>query len=94
MAMASSGLPVKRPSSALEADGNKRPKHHYHHHHRLKQPVILTPAAEPAVQDDTHLDYLMNRSIGHAVKSAGFDLADPGALSSFRHAAEECEYYL
>ncbi|KAJ5593945.1 uncharacterized protein N7459_000153 [Penicillium hispanicum] len=89
MAMATSGLPVKRSMSSLDASDAKRPKHHYHHHHRLRDPVTLPPASEPAVQDDTHLDYLMNRSIGHIVKDAGFDLADPAALSSFRGAAEE-----
>ncbi|KAJ5153524.1 uncharacterized protein N7482_010002 [Penicillium canariense] len=86
--MASSG-PVKRSSSYLEAADIKRAKHHYHHHHRLAQPITLPQACEPAVQDDNNVEHLMNRSIGQLLRDAGFDLADPAALSSFRSAAEE-----
>jgi hypothetical protein len=88
--MASTGLQVKRSSSHLEAAENKRPKHHYHHHHRLQEPITLPLSSEPAVQDEVHFDHLMNRSIGHILKEAGFELADPAALSSLRSAADTC----
>lgn len=90
MAMASSGLPTKRSPSTLGAADRKRAKHHYHHHHRLQEPVTLPLASEPAVQDDANIDHMMNRSMGQALRNAGFDLADPAALSSFRSSAEEC----
>lgn len=90
MAMASPGVPSKRSSSALEAAESKRAKHHYHHHHRLQEPFALPEPFEPAVQNDTSIDHMMNRSIGQALRNAGFDLADPAALSSFRSSAEEC----
>lgn len=89
--MASPGLPLKRSASTLEDASNKRPTYHYHHHHRLQEPVTLPLASEPAVQDDDHFDHLINRSIGQILRDAGFDLADPGALASFRSSAEECE---
>ncbi|KAJ5930178.1 hypothetical protein N7466_005671 [Penicillium verhagenii] len=86
--MASTGLQVKRSASHLEASESKRPKQHYHHHHRLQEPVNLPPSSEPALQDEAHFDHLMNRSIGHILKDAGFDIADPAALSGLRSAAE------
>ena len=81
---------VKRSSSHLEAADNKRTKRRYHHHHRLVEPVTLPQACEPALQDDDNIEHMMNRSIGHFLRDAGFELADPAALSSFRYAAEEC----
>lgn len=90
MAMATSGAQIKRPSSSLDQKNPKRIKRHYHHHHRLQEPVELPSTSEPAVQDDTHLDLLMNRAIGQTLKDTGFDIADPAALSSFRSATEEC----
>ncbi|KAJ5115723.1 hypothetical protein N7456_000071 [Penicillium angulare] len=86
--MASTGLPVKRSSSHLEETDSKRPKHYYHHHHRLQKPVTLAASSEPAVQDEAHFDYLMNRSIGTILQDVGFELADPAALSSLRSAAD------
>lgn len=91
MAMASPAVPEKRSPSDLEANGTKRAKRHYHHHHRLQEPVVLPLLSEPAGQDDTNIDHMMNRSMGQALRHAGFELADPAALSSFRSAAEECE---
>lgn len=89
MAMASSGLPVKRSPSTIGAADSKRSKHHYYHH-RLQEPVTLPLASEPAVQDDANIDHMMKRSMGQALRNAGFDLADPAALSSLRSSAEEC----
>ncbi|GLI80710.1 hypothetical protein PoHVEF18_009067 [Penicillium ochrochloron] len=86
--MATSGQ-VKRSSSHLEAADNKRPRQYYHHHHRLAEPVTLAQACEPALQDEDNVEHMMNRAIGHLLRDAGFDLADPAALSSFRGAAEE-----
>lgn len=83
---------MKRSSSALEAAESKRIKQHYRHHHRLQQPVTLPSATEPAVQDDGNIDHLMNRSIGQLLRGAGFELAEPTAMSSFRSAAEERMY--
>jgi hypothetical protein len=88
VAMAASGTPVKRSSSSVPQNNPKRLKH-YHHHHRLQEPVTL-PSSEPAVQDEAHVDQLMNRAIGMTLKDAGFNLAEPTALSSFRSATEEC----
>jgi hypothetical protein len=90
-AMATSGQ-VKRSSSHLEAADNKRPRQYYHHHHRLAEPVTLAQACEPALQDEDNVEHMMNRAIGHLLRDAGFDLADPAALSSFRGAAEECMF--
>jgi hypothetical protein len=78
---------VKRSSSV--AQNNTKRLKHYHHHHRLQEPVTL-PSSEPAVQDEAHVDQLMNRAIGMTLKDAGYDLAEPTALSSFRSATEEC----
>ncbi|KAJ6114407.1 hypothetical protein N7486_000185 [Penicillium sp. IBT 16267x] len=86
--MASTSLQVKRSSSHLEAADSKRPKHHYHRHHRLQEPITLPLSSEPAVQDEAHFDHLMNRSIGHILKDAGFELADAAALSSLRSATD------
>jgi hypothetical protein len=88
VAMAASGTPVKRSSSSVPHNNPKRLRH-YHHHHRLQEPVTL-PSSEPAVQDEAHVDQLMNRAIGMSLKDAGFNLAEPTALSSFRSATEEC----
>jgi hypothetical protein len=90
MAMATSGAQIKRHSPSFDQNDPKRIKRHYHHHHRLREPVDLPSSAEPAVQDDTHLDQLMNRAVGQTLKDAGFDIADPAALSSFCSATEEC----
>ncbi|KAJ5293602.1 hypothetical protein PENANT_c002G01427 [Penicillium antarcticum] len=86
VAMAASGTPVKR-STSVDQHNIKRLKQ-YHHHHRLHEPVTL-PSSEPAVQDEAHVDQLMNRAIGITLKDAGYDLAEPIALSSFRSATEE-----
>ncbi|KAJ5749357.1 uncharacterized protein N7511_011053 [Penicillium nucicola] len=86
VAMAASGTPIKR-SSSTDQYSVKRLKH-YHHHHRLQEPVTL-PSPEPAVQDEAHVDQLMNRAIGISLKDAGYYLAEPTALSSFRSATEE-----
>lgn len=91
MAMASPGVTAKRSSSTLEPANVKRTKLHYHHHHRLQEPVTLPLLSEPAVQDDANIDQMMNHSMGQALRIAGFDLADPAALSSFRSSAEECK---
>lgn len=80
---------MKRSSSEPELADTKRLKQHYHHHHRLQEPVTLPLATEPALQDDGNIDHLMNRSIGQLLRDAGFELADPTAMSSFRSAAEE-----
>ncbi|KAJ5111589.1 hypothetical protein N7532_002124 [Penicillium argentinense] len=87
--MTSSALPMKRSSSALEAAENKRPKHHYYHHHRLHEPITLPSGTEPALQDDSNIDQLMNRSLGQLLRDAGYELADPAALASLRSSAEE-----
>ncbi|KAJ5328176.1 hypothetical protein N7452_008566 [Penicillium brevicompactum] len=88
MAMAS-GTQIKRPASSQGPHEIKRLKRHYHHHHNLHEPVALTPATEPAVQDDTHIDHLMSRAVGRTLKENGFDVADPAALSSLCGATEE-----
>ncbi|CAG8266988.1 unnamed protein product [Penicillium salamii] len=88
MAMAS-GTQIKRPASSEGPQDTKRLKRHYHHHHHLQQPVALTPATEPAVQDDAHIDHLMTRAIGQTLKETGFDVAQPAALSSLCSATEE-----
>lgn len=90
MAMATSGVHIKRPSPSIDENNPKRIKHHYHHHHRLQEPVVLPSTSEPVVQDDTHLDQLMNRAVGQTLKDSGFELADPAALSSLCSATEEC----
>ncbi|KAJ5577351.1 hypothetical protein N7535_004277 [Penicillium sp. DV-2018c] len=87
--MATSGAQIKRSSPFSEHNDPKRIKRHYHHHHRLREPVNLPSSAEPAVQDATHLDRLMNRAVGQTLKDAGFDIADPAALSSLCSATEE-----
>ncbi|KAJ5692755.1 hypothetical protein N7462_002178 [Penicillium macrosclerotiorum] len=84
-----SSAPVKRSASIFEAAENKRPRHLYHHHHHLAEPINLPTGCEPAVQDDANIEHMMNRSMGQLIRDAGFDLADPAALSSFRAAAEE-----
>ncbi|KAJ5950147.1 uncharacterized protein N7479_008560 [Penicillium vulpinum] len=89
MTMATSGVHVKRPFSSTDKNNPKRIKRHYHHHHRLHEPVVLPSTSEPAVQDDTHLDQLMNRAVGQTLKDSGFELADPAALSSLCSATEE-----
>ncbi|KAJ5181400.1 hypothetical protein N7449_011547 [Penicillium cf. viridicatum] len=89
MAMATSGAHVKRPSPSIDQKNPKRIKRHYHHHHRLQEPVVLPSTSEPVVQDDTHLDQLMNRAVGQTLKDSGFELADPAALSSLCSATEE-----
>lgn len=81
---------IKRSPSHLEAEDIKRSKHHYHHHHRLVEPVVLPQVSEPALQDDDNVEHMMNRALGHALRDAGFEMADPAALSSFRSATEEC----
>lgn len=88
---------LKRPSSSLSElpneSASKRLKRPYHHHHRLQCPVIpIQP--EPAITDDICVDHLMNRAIGQSLREAGFDLADPVALDSFRNATEECTFHL
>lgn len=92
--MASEPL-LKRPSSALSGFAEelylKRPKR-FHHHHRLLHPIV-TIQPEPAIMDDTYIDYLMNRTIGQSLRDTGFDLADPVALDSFRNATEECTFH-
>ena len=89
--MATSGQ-IKRSSSHLEEADIKRPKHHYHRHHRLVEPVTLPSACEPALQDDNNIEHMMSRSIGHFLQDAGFEMADPAALTSFRCYAEECMF--
>lgn len=89
--MASPGVTAKRSPSELEPTSIKRTKHHYHHHHRLQEPVTLPLLSEPALQDDGNVDQMMSRSMGQALRNAGFELADPAALSSFRSSAEECK---
>lgn len=89
--MASPSVPAKRSHSAVESTGIKRTKHHYHHHHRLQEPITLPSLSEPAAQDDANVDQMMNRSMGQALRNAGFDLADPAALSSLCSSAEECK---
>ncbi|KAJ5516148.1 hypothetical protein N7527_007708 [Penicillium freii] len=89
MAMATSGAQIKRPSPSIDQSIPKRIKRRYHHHHRLQEPVVLPSTSEPVVQDDTHLDQLMNRAVGQTLKDSGFELADPAALSSLCSATEE-----
>lgn len=91
MAMATPGAHVKRPSPSIDQNNPKRIKRQYHHHHRLQEPVVLPSTSELVVQDDTHLDQLMNRAVGQTLKDSGFDLADPAALSSLCSATEECK---
>ncbi|KAJ5621469.1 hypothetical protein N7528_006252 [Penicillium herquei] len=86
--MASSSLPVKRSASHLEEVESKRPKQHYHHHHRLHRPIDLPASSEPAVHDEVHLENLLNRSVAHILKDAGFDQAEPAALSALRSATD------
>ncbi|KAJ5475696.1 hypothetical protein N7539_007983 [Penicillium diatomitis] len=80
---------IKRSPNHLEAKDVKRQRQFYHHHHRLLEPVVLPQACEPALQDDDNVDQMMNRTLGLALRHAGFDLADPAALNSFRSATEE-----
>ncbi|KAL5333513.1 transcription factor TFIID complex subunit 8 C-term-domain-containing protein [Aspergillus crustosus] len=86
---------VKRPfldySDQLAEPDNKRMKRHYHHHHHLYAPVN-PDLPEPAINDDTYVDNVMNRIIGQSLRDSGFDIADPLAVESFRDAAEE--YFL
>ncbi|KAL4866759.1 hypothetical protein BDV12DRAFT_187182 [Aspergillus spectabilis] len=93
--MAPSEPAVKRSFSAYSEQPAepdiKRIKRHYHHHHHLREPV--NPGLpEPAINDDTYVDHIMNRIIGQSLQSSGFDIADPLAVESFRDAAEE--YFL
>ncbi|CAG8224214.1 unnamed protein product [Penicillium olsonii] len=88
MAMAS-GTQIKRPASSQGPPEIKRLKRPYYHHHHLQEPVTLTPATEPAVQDDAHIDHLMTRAIGQTLKETGFDVAQPAALSGLCGATEE-----
>ena len=87
---------LKRPSSLSEVSderASKLPKRSYHHHHRLLYPVApIQP--EPAITDDSGLESLFHRTIGRSLRSAGFDLADPVAVDSFRDATEECTFCL
>jgi hypothetical protein len=90
MAMATSGNQIKRPASSQDHNDPKRLKRHYHHHHNLQEPVLLPATTEPAVQDEAHVSHLMTRAIAGTLKNAGFDVADPSALSSLCGATEEC----
>ncbi|KAL3482195.1 transcription factor TFIID complex subunit 8 C-term-domain-containing protein [Aspergillus californicus] len=83
---------VKRSCSTfseypIEPDA-KRIKRPYHHHHRLHQPVD-PGLPEPAIADDSYVDHMMNRVIGHSLFDSGFEIADPLAVEGFRNAAEE-----
>jgi hypothetical protein len=89
-AMATSGNQFKRPTSSQAHNDPKRLKRHYHHHHNLHEPVLLPAASEPAVQDEVLISHLMDRAVAGTLKEAGFDIADPAALSSLCGATEEC----
>lgn len=85
---------LKRPSSSLEpfddeSSAKRLKRIHYHHHHRLSRPVVPIQS-EPAIADDSCVDFYMNRIVGQSLRDAGFDLSDPVALDSFRNATEEC----
>lgn len=79
---------LKRASPSDHDNNEPAPKRrqHYHRHHRLREPV--TPAT--AVQDSALIDQQLERSIGLVLNNSGFEIADPLALSSFRHGVEEC----
>lgn len=83
---------LKRSSSSLsdglDESAPKRQKRIYHHHHSLLTPVRLA-LTEAAITDSVAVDQLLKRSIGQMLAQAGFDLADPVALDSFRNATEE-----
>lgn len=88
--MASLKGSVSAVSETIDESAPKRVKRAYHHNHYLRHPVTpLRP--EPAINDVASVDDLLDRVLGQSLMNAGFDLADPVALESFRRATEECK---
>lgn len=84
---------LKRPSP--DSDDQRPPsikkqKVEYRRVHRLQSPLDVAALDSGVIADDASVDQLLNMAIGTSLRTAGFDLAEPVAMDSFRDSVEEC----